>query len=42
MVQKGDRIAQLVVYPIIEPEISWTDEIHETNRGEKGLGSSGK
>lgn len=41
-VQKGNRIAQLIVYPIISPVISWSEEKHETNRGEKNLGSSGK
>jgi len=39
-VKKGDKIAQLVVYQIIEPEISWAEEAHETLRGEKGFGSS--
>lgn len=40
-VKKGDRIAQLVVYNIIEPEINWTTSISETSRGENGFGSSG-
>lgn len=40
-VKKGDRIAQLVVYNIIEPEINWTTSISETARGENGFGSSG-
>ena len=37
----GDRIAQLVVYPIIEAKIEWIDKAVESNRGEKGIGSSG-
>lgn len=41
-VKKGDRIAQLVVYELIEPKISWIDKKQETNRGEKGFGSSGR
>jgi len=41
-VKKGDRIAQFVVYPLIHPEISWSDEVHETERGSNGFGSSGK
>lgn len=41
-VKKGDRIAQLVVYKLIEPEICWTEHKDETNRGDKGFGSSGR
>jgi dUTP pyrophosphatase len=40
-VKKGDRIAQLVVYPVIEAEVEWAEEVHETKRGDKGFGSSG-
>ena len=41
-VKKGDRIAQFVVYPLIQPQCSWADEIAESDRGSDGLGSSGK
>lgn len=41
-VKNGDRVAQLVVYKLIEPEISWTETKDETNRGDKGFGSSGR
>jgi len=41
-VKKGDRIAQLVVYPLIQPECSWADEVEDSNRGSSGFGSSGK
>lgn len=41
-VKKGDRIAQLVVYNLIEPSISWSTEKDLTSRGEKGFGSSGR
>ncbi len=40
-IEKGDRIAQFVVYPLINTTMSFTDEITQTQRGEKGLGSSG-
>ena len=40
--KKGDRIAQLVVYELLQPAVSWTDEATESNRGEKGFGSSDK
>ena len=38
----GDRIAQLVVCPIVKPEIVFVDGLEKTDRGEKGFGSSGK
>ena len=41
IVKKGDRIAQLVLYKLIEPVISWCDEIQSTERGANGFGSSG-
>jgi dUTP pyrophosphatase len=41
-VNKGDRIAQLVVYKLNEADISWVDTKDETNRGDKGFGSSGR
>jgi len=41
-VKKGDRIAQLVIYPLIQSEFAFTDEVTDTIRGEKGFGSSGK
>ena len=37
----GDKIAQLVVYPLIQANLEWLDQVTETKRGEKGLGSSG-
>ncbi len=39
-VKKGDKIAQLVVYPLIQPQFSFSDEVSETSRGDKGFGSS--
>lgn len=40
-VKKGDRIAQFVVYPLIHPQCEWAEEVVESDRGDKGLGSSG-
>ena len=37
----GMKIAQLVVYPIITPEPVIVDKLAETERGDKGFGSSG-
>ena len=41
-VEPGDRIAQLVVYPLIQPKIEFTDNVDDTSRGSRGFGSSGK
>lgn len=37
-----DRIAQLVLSPVICPEISVVDSLDETQRGQGGFGSTGK
>ena len=41
-VKKGDKIAQLVIAPVTQPEIEETDAIDETDRGEGGFGSTGR
>lgn len=41
-IKKYDRIAQLVVVPIIKPNIIKVGLFKETERGDKGFGSSGK
>jgi dUTP pyrophosphatase len=41
-IHKGDRIAQLVVNKIEQPEIIVVDELGETIRGTGGFGSTGK
>jgi len=40
MVNKGDKIAQLVIYPLYQTDIEWTEEVIESARGEKGFGST--
>jgi len=40
-IEKGIAVAQFVIYNIISAEIKWADKIQETDRGEKGFGSSG-
>lgn len=40
-VEKGSKIAQLVIMPIIDYEIEEREELEETHRNEKGFGSSG-
>ena len=41
-VQPGDRIAQLMIAPVIQAEISMVDELDDTARGAGGFGSTGK
>lgn len=37
----GDRIAQLLIIPVIQPELVIVEELDETERGEDGFGSTG-
>ena len=37
-----DRIAQIVICPIYKPEVYQVESLSETERGDKGFGSSGK
>lgn len=41
-IQPGDRIAQLMVVPVVQPQITLTDTLDETERGEGGFGSTGR
>lgn len=41
-VAHGDRIAQLVIAPVIQGEFFETDSLDETDRGVGGFGSTGK
>ena len=40
-VKKGDKIAQIVIAPVTQPEIVETTEVDETDRGAGGFGSTG-
>jgi dUTP pyrophosphatase len=42
VVNEGDKITQLIVVPIMKPEIEVVEELSETARGNNGFGSSGK
>lgn len=42
VVQPGDRIAQLMIAPVIQAEIQPVEELDETARGAGGFGSTGK
>lgn len=41
-VQRGDRIAQLMVVPVVQPEVEFADELPDTARGAGGFGSTGR
>ena len=40
-INPGDRIAQMIIVPVIQADFEIVDEFSETQRGEKGFGSSG-
>lgn len=40
--KKGDKIIQLVIYPILTPELEEVDELSESERGAQGFGSTGR
>ena len=42
IVNKGDRIAQLILERIATPPVVIVNELTETERGDRGFGSSGK
>ena len=42
IINPGDKITQLVLLPIITPEVEIVEEFKETERGDEGFGSTGK
>ena len=40
-VQPGDRIAQLMIAPVIQAQLTLVDELDDTQRGAGGFGSTG-
>lgn len=41
-VKRGDKISQLVILPILTPELELVDSLEDTERGSNGFGSSGR
>lgn len=41
-VEPGDRIAQLLIVPVLRPEIELAEELPATERGAGGFGSTGR
>ena len=42
LVKEGDKISQLVILPILKPELELVDSLEDTERGNNGFGSSGR
>jgi dUTP pyrophosphatase len=42
VIEKGMKIAQLLVQPVTEVKVVETEELETTSRGEEGFGSTGK
>ena len=42
MFNRGDKISQLVILPVVLPELEVVDSHEETERGDNGFGSTGK
>ena len=40
-IKRGQKISQLVIMPIITPELELVDDLEETERGNGGFGSTG-
>ncbi len=41
-VEEGDKVSQLILYPVAIAELEETDTLSETERGEQGFGSTGR
>ena len=42
VIQPADRIAQLMVVPVVQAKVKMVDQLDETQRGAGGFGSTGK
>ena len=42
LIKKGDRIAQMVLCPVVKAEFEIVNELPKTIRGMRGFGSTGK
>lgn len=41
-IETGDKVSQLIIFPVAIAEIEETDTLSESSRGEAGFGSTGK
>ena len=42
LINNGDRIAQMILMPVVKMELEETNDLPKTIRGESGFGSTGK
>ena len=42
LVKKGDRIAQMILCPVVKAKLTEVDSLDDTSRGSSGFGSTGK
>jgi dUTP pyrophosphatase len=42
VIEKGMKVAQMLIQPVEEVKVVESEELEETSRGEKGFGSTGK
>ena len=42
MIEVGDKISQLVILPILTPDLEQTNSFEKTERGNNGFGSTGR
>lgn len=42
LIRQGDKIIQLVILPIVTPDVRIVEKFSDTERGNKGFGSTGK
>jgi len=40
--EKGHKIMQMLIQPVVQPTLLERDDLDDSHRGEKGFGSSGK
>jgi dUTP pyrophosphatase len=41
-ITRGERIAQMVIAPVVQPHFAVVDDLDETDRGTDGFGSTGR
>ena len=41
MIKRGDRIAQMVICPVVKVELQEVEELSSTERSDGGFGSTG-
>ena len=41
-ISHGERIAQMIITPVLTPAYEWSEKLEDTDRGAGGFGSTGK